>query len=155
MKYAAMASTVLATIFAPFFAPSFASTTTAGTIRLDEAAEARAGLRTEAIDEKSFGDEVRLVGQTVRAPGTTMTVKAMLEGRVDQVYVAPGDRVERGSALVALRSHDLLDLRGRYLQAAEARKLADTRVRAGEQLLELAGISRIELEDRVVQALLR
>ena len=63
MKYAAMASTVLATIFAPFFAPSFASTTTAGTIRLDEAAEARAGLRTEAIDEKSFGDEVRLVGQ--------------------------------------------------------------------------------------------
>lgn len=153
MKYVAMAGTVLATIFAPFFAPSFASTTTAGTIRLDEAAETRAGLRTEAIDEKSFGDEVRLVGQTVRAPGTTMTVKAMLEGRVDQVYVAPGDRVERGSALVALRSHDLLDLRGRYLQAAEARKLADTRVRAGEQLLELEGISRIELEERRQKAL--
>ena len=122
-------------------------------IELDEASEARAGIRTEPVGEASFADEVRLIGQTVRSPGSTITIKAPLEGRVHRVWVAPGDSVDQGMALVSLRSHQLLDLRGRYLAAKEARRLADLRVRSGEELLTLEGISRIALEERRQAAL--
>lgn len=152
-------ATVVALLLTPLLPPLASITGSAGvaraaeTVRLDAATEARAGIRTEPIAEESFGDQVRLVGQTVRSPGTTMTIKPLLEGKIERVFVAPGDRVERGSALVSIRSHELLDLRGRYLQAVEAQRLAETRVRAGEQLLELEGISRIELEQRRQHAL--
>ena len=122
-------------------------------VRLGDAAEERAGIRTRPVVERAFGDQVRVIGQTVRSPGATVTVKALVEGRVDAVHVAPGDRVRRGGALVTLLSHDLHDLKGRYLRAREALRLADNRVEAGEQLLELEGISRLELEKRRQHAL--
>ncbi len=123
------------------------------TVHLDAAAEARAGIRTRPVLERAFGDQIRVVGQTVRSPGATVTVKALVEGRVDAIHVAPGDRVRRGGALVTLHSHDLHDLKGRYLRAREALKLAENRVAAGVQLLELEGISRLELEQRRQHAL--
>ncbi len=125
----------------------------AETVRLDAGAEARAGIKTRPVIQRAFGDQVRVVGRTVRSPGTTVTVKALVEGRVDGVHVAPGDRVARGGALVTLHSHDLHDLKGRYLRAREALKLAENRVDAGEQLFELEGISRLELEKRRQNAL--
>ncbi len=123
------------------------------TVRLNAATENRAGIETSPVVEWSFGDQIRIVGQTVRSPGSTLTVKALVEGRVDSVHVAPGDRVPRGGALVTIQSHDLHDLKGRYLRAREALKLAENRVEAGEQLLELEGISRLELEQRRQYAL--
>ncbi len=62
-----------------------------------------------------------------------MTIKALVEGQVDAVHVAPGDRVPRGGALVTLESHDLHDLKGRYLRAREALRMAGNRVEAGDR----------------------
>lgn len=123
------------------------------TVQLDAAAERRGGIETRPVVEHAFGNRIRIVGQTVRSPGSTLTVKALVEGRVEAVHVAPGDRVPRGGALVTLQSHDLHELKGRYLSAREALKLAENRVEAGEQLLELEGISRLELEQRRLHAL--
>ncbi len=123
------------------------------TVRLDAAGEARAGIEIRPVIEVSFGDQIRIVGQTVRSPGATLRVKALVEGRVDAVHVAPGDRVPRGGALVTIESHDLHELKGRYLRAREALKLAENHVEAGEQLLELEGISRLNLEQRRQHAL--
>ena len=123
------------------------------TVRLDSAAESRAGIVTRPVLDRTFGDQVRVVGRTVRAPGSTVTVKALIEGRVDAVLVAPGERLAAGAALVKIHSHELHDLKGHYLRAREARKLAENRVEAGRQLLELEGISQLELERRRHEAL--
>lgn len=142
-----LSATVLLTLFLP---PAGQGVET---VRLDAEAERRGGIETQPVIELSFGDQIRIVGQTVRSPGATLTVKALVEGRVDSVHVAPGDRVPRGGALVTIQSHDLHELKGRYLSAREALKLAENRVEAGEQLLELEGISRLELEQRRLHAL--
>ncbi len=123
------------------------------TVQLEAAAESRAGIRTQAVELRTFGDQIRVVGQTVRSPGSTVTVKALLEGRVVKVHVAPGDAVRRGSPLVTLHSHQLDQLKGEYLRLREALKLAENRVKAGEQLLALEGISRLDLEQRQQNAL--
>lgn len=122
-------------------------------VTLDPQAEARAGVRTSPVTSISFGDRLRVVGRTVRSPGTTVTIKALLEGRVEALYVAPGDRVAAGAPLVLLHSHDLHSLKSSYQRTREGARLAANRVAAGEQLLALEGISRIELEQRQQQAL--
>lgn len=140
-----IAGVVGATAWATFLPPL---ARTVDTVQLDPAAEARAGIQTQPVDERSFGDQIRLVGQTVRSPGATLTVKSLVEGRVEALHVAPGDWVPRGGALVTLHSHDLHELKGRYLRAHKALELASNRVEAGEQLLELEGISRLDLDQR-------
>lgn len=125
----------------------------AETVQLQAAAEARAGIQTQTVQERRFGDQHRIVGRTVRSPGSTVTVKALLEGRVVAVHVAPGDTVRRGSPLVTLDSHHLNELKGEYLRLRQALKLAQNRVAAGEQLLALEGISRLDLEQRQQTAL--
>lgn len=129
------------------------ATATAGagaveTVTLDAASQTRAGLVVRPVLERTFGNQLRVVGQVVRSPGTTVTAKAILAGRVERLHVAPGDRVRAGELLVELHSHDLLALQGELLRAAESVRLAASRLDAGRQLFELEGISRQELELR-------
>jgi cobalt-zinc-cadmium efflux system membrane fusion protein len=140
----------------PFFllaATSSASETAGGIVHLDASAETRAGIVTRPVLERAFGGQIRVVGRIVRAPGSTVTVKALVEGRVDRLHVLPGERVEVGAPLVTLHCHELHELKSRYLQARQARELAESRVRAGEELFALDGISRLELEERRQRAL--
>lgn len=122
-------------------------------IRLDAATQARAGLIVRPVQERSFGDQIRVLGQTVRSPGATHTVKTILEGRVERLLVTPGEAVAEGQPLVELHSHMLHQLQGELLSNREALALAESRVQAGRQLLEIEGISRIEVEAREQAAL--
>lgn len=118
------------------------------TVTLSAAAQARAGILFREVQERTFGDQVRVLGQAVRAPGATNTVKSILDGRVERLLVAPGDTVVRGQPLVELHSHMLHELQGRLLRDSEAQKLAAARLEAGRELLAIEGISRVELEGR-------
>jgi RND family efflux transporter MFP subunit len=122
-------------------------------VTLSAAAQARAGILFREVQERTFGDQVRVLGQAVRAPGATNTVKVTLDGRVERLLVAPGDSVKRGQPLVDLHSHTLHELQGNLLRDMEAYKLAETRLAAGRELLEIEGISRVELERREHEAL--
>ena len=122
-------------------------------VRLSAAAQARAGVLFRDVQERTFGDQVRVLGQAVRAPGATNTVKSILDGRVERLLVAPGDSVKRNQPLVELHSHMLHELQGKLLRDSEALKLAEARLAAGRQLLEIEGISRVELEGREHEAL--
>ena len=135
-------------------APALASMASAAEmITLSAAAQARAGLLFRPVEERTFGDQVRVLGQAVRAPGATNTVKAIVDGRVEHLLVAPGDTVRRNQPLIELHSHMLHELQGRLLRDSEALKLAETRLEAGRQLLEIEGISRVEVERRQHEAL--
>jgi cobalt-zinc-cadmium efflux system membrane fusion protein len=122
-------------------------------VNLDAVAQSRAGIVVRPVLERSFGEQMRVFGQIVRSPGTTATVKTRLQARVLQIHVAPGDAVQRGAPLLEIYSHELHELEGEVLRLREARRLADSRVEAGRQLIELEGIARIELEAREQRAL--
>jgi cobalt-zinc-cadmium efflux system membrane fusion protein len=122
-------------------------------LRLDAASQARAGIVTRPVRERAFGASFRVVGQVVRTPGSTSTVKSVLEGRVTEINVAPGDSVRQGQVLLELHSHALHGMQGELLQSYEQMQLAESRVEAGKKLLELEGISRLELQQRQQLAL--
>ncbi len=65
----------------------------------------------------------------------------------------PGDSVREGQVLLELHSHALHGMQGEMMRSYHQLKLAESRVEAGQKLLELEGISRLELQQREQQAL--
>jgi RND family efflux transporter MFP subunit len=121
-------------------------------VELDARQQARAGIVVGSVGERAFGDSLRLVGQVVRVPGSTLTLKAVIPGRVEELRVAPGDRVRAGDLLVALHSHQLLGMQAELLRARGRASLAATRLDAGNELYAIEGISRLDLQVREQEA---
>jgi cobalt-zinc-cadmium efflux system membrane fusion protein len=122
-------------------------------VQLNAAALSRAGVLTRPVLERSFGEQFRIVGEVVRSPGTTLTIKTPVQARVEQFLVSPGDAVHRSDPLLMLHSHEVHALEGDVLSLREQWRLAKSRLEAGEQLYELEGISRIELDQRAQNAM--
>lgn len=121
-------------------------------VQLDGGQLERSGIEVGAVDVEDFADLVPVVGQLVRAPGSTLTLKTVVGGRVESLETAPGERVRRGQVLFVLHSHELLTMQGELLRASERLKLAEKRVEAGRELLAIEGISRLDLEVREQEA---
>jgi RND family efflux transporter MFP subunit len=129
-----------------------AATAAAEVVRLDAQQQSRAGIVVRPVLERSFGDQIRVVGQVVRSPGSTITVKSVVGARVESIPVAPGDAVVRDQVLIQLHSHEMLAMQGELLRRAERAKLADKRLEAGSELYAVDGISRLDLEVREQEA---
>ncbi len=141
MKHALTVLTVLAL-------PLGAAAAEPATVRLNAAEQARAGVAVSPVATRAFSDQVRVVGQVVGAPGSTVSVKSIVAGRVEEILVSPGDHVRSGQPLITLHSHAVLSLHGELLRTHRELQLAQSRLDAGRQLYELEGISRMELERR-------
>jgi cobalt-zinc-cadmium efflux system membrane fusion protein len=80
-------------------------------------------------------------------------VKTPVEGRVLELLAAPGDLILTGEPLLVIHSHEIHGAQGDLLNMRERLRLARSRREAGEELYELEGISRVELEQRGQEAL--
>ena len=108
---------MLALTAALFFLPSPAPAQE--TVQLDAAEMNRAGVLVRPVLERPFGEQVPIVGEVVRSPGTTLTVKTPVSARVIEQYVAPGDRVRAGDPLMVIHSHEIHALQGDLLRTRE------------------------------------
>jgi RND family efflux transporter MFP subunit len=83
-------------------------------------------------------------GGVVRARATALIASRVMAPIV-QIHVKPGDRVRRGTALVALDARDIQANKGRAeaasLSAAESARAADADVRSAESAMVLARVT--------------
>ncbi len=121
-------------------------------VELDAQQRVRAGVAVQEVVERSFGDSQRVVGQVIRVPGSTLTIKAVIPGRVEDLRVAPGDRVRAGELLVELHAHELLIMQAKLLKDRDRATLAATRLESGRELYAIEGISRLDLQVREQEA---
>jgi cobalt-zinc-cadmium efflux system membrane fusion protein len=99
--------------------PPVAETLPAGTVVLTPARLRTAKLRTDTVRLESVFLPLRIPA-TVETPElATARVGSIVEGRVDEVLVIPGDRVPRGAPLLLIHSHELATAH-RDFSAAEA-----------------------------------
>lgn len=117
-------------------------------VTLDPASQARAGIITRPVLVRAFGDALPVVGEIVRAPGATVTVRTIVDGRVVAIEAKPGERVRAGDPLLRIHSHQVQKMEGDFIEARDSLRLAEARVAAGEELLAVEGISRIAVEQR-------
>ncbi len=112
----------------------------------------RAAIETLVVESRATPRTIRVVGEIVRSPGATHPVRSLVEGRIERIDVAPGDSVTKGQPLLLMHSHTLHQLQAQLLEAIQELALAENRVEAGRQLLEIEGISRMEVDRREQEA---
>ncbi len=126
-----------------------------GVITLDERTRDTIGLKVQTIEQRPFTEVIQATG--IVAPNDTRVahVRLLAPGRVEQVYVRVGDRVQQGQPLLAYDNVDVGELVGQYLGAAasveRAAAEADVAKRAVERaakLIEVGGLARAEYERR-------
>ncbi|RMF74887.1 MAG: efflux RND transporter periplasmic adaptor subunit [Acidobacteria bacterium] len=125
-----------------------ASHAAASHVTVDERSQRRVGVRTEPVSRMTFASRLPVTGDVVRSPGTSATLRTIVGGHVVALHVLPGERVTEGQPLMRVHSHEVQQLEARLLTAREAWQMADSRLRAGEELLALEGIPAIEVERR-------
>ena len=124
-------------------------------ITIDDRTRDTIGLKVQAVEQRPFADVIQANGVVTPNETRVAHVRLLAPGRVEQVHVRVGDRVQSGQPLLTYDNVDVGELVGDYLGAAAAvdRAAADADVakRALERatkLVEVGGLSRGEYERR-------
>ena len=124
-------------------------------ITIDERTRDTIGLKVQAVEQRPFADVIQATGVVTPNETRVAHVRLLAPGRVEQVHVRVGDRVQSGQPLLTYDNVDVGELVGNYLSAAAAvdRAAADADVakRALERatkLVDVGGLSRGEYERR-------
>ena len=124
-------------------------------ITIDERTRDTIGLKVQAVEQRPFADVIQATGVVTPNETRVAHVRLLAPGRVEQVHVRVGDRVQSGQPLLTYDNVDVGELVGDYLSAAAAvdRAAADADVakRALERatkLVDVGGLSRGEYERR-------
>ena len=113
------------------------------------------GVRTAQVKRQSLSQPIQAVGYIQYNQDTLVHIHPRVEGWVDKLYVkAAGDKVEKGQALYALYSPQLVNAQEEYLLAAK-RQNQNLIAAALERLIALqmpaAGVERLKRSGKVMQ----
>ena len=116
-------------------------------------AVAIAGFELAAVAETEWRDAWQMPAHVSLDPGATQPLGSIVEGRVLEVRVFPGDRVRQGDIVAAIHSHEVMDAR-QALAAAQAGRItadsaatvAEAAAGRAERLLAARALSPAEVE---------
>lgn len=111
------------------------------------------GFTLAAVSEEPWRDAWHLPARVTLDPATTQPLGSIVEGRILEVRVFPGDIVRAGDVLAVIHTHEVMDAR-QMLAAARARVIsadsgaavAVSAAARSERLLELKAVPLAEVE---------
>ena len=129
------------------------SATAARQLKLDAAAQQKAGIAVEQVSRRSIRETISATGQLVRNEDRTWHVGAIVDGRIVSVELNVGDPVRAGQVLARLHSHEVHDSRAAYEKAlAELARLQSVEAQArrvrdrARRLFDLKAASQEQVE---------
>ncbi|MEN6310130.1 MAG: efflux RND transporter periplasmic adaptor subunit [Acidobacteriota bacterium] len=137
-------------------APEAAGETAAGAVVLTAEAAATAGIKTAAVEMRTFHPSVKASGTVVLNQKRYVKVTPRVPGRVEKVFVTEGDQVRAGQDLFWLWSTEAMAAQAEYLQilgrvapagrpASEDEKLHADLLASAEARLRFMGFSDADL----------
>lgn len=111
------------------------------------------GFELAAVTETEWRDAWQMPAHVSLDPGATQPLGSIVEGRVLEVRVFPGDKVRAGEIVAAIHSHEVMDAR-QALAAAQAGRItadsaatvAEAAAGRAERLLAARALSPAEVE---------
>ncbi len=91
------------------------------------------GFTLVAAAEEPWRDAWHLPGRVSSDPASVQALGSLVEGRVLEIRVFPGDRVKAGDVLVAIHSHEMMDAQQRLIAARAAAMSADSNASVAAQ----------------------
>lgn len=104
---------------------SAAATAPRDTAFVTPAALGLSGIVAQPVQRMAWREAWQLPARLVLDPLSTQALGSIVEGRVTQVRVQPGDRVRRGQVLVTIHSHEMTAARNDLEQAVAGRAEAE------------------------------
>ena len=95
-------------------------------------AVAIAGFALAGVEETEWRDAWQMPAHVSLDPGATQPLGSIVEGRVLEVRVFPGDRVRAGEIVAAIHSHEVMDARQALAAAQAGRITADSAATVAE-----------------------
>ena len=126
------AATVAATACGGEAAPEAEATVVADTALLSAETVRIGGFELAAAVEEPWRDAWQLAARVTLDPASTQPLGSIVEGRVLEVRVFPGDRVRAGDVLVAVHSHEVMDARQQLVAARAGAMSADSAATTAE-----------------------
>ncbi len=126
-----------------------------GTFVLSDEARKNIGLAVEEIDSRPVDRVIRVNARVVSPPGRRGLATARVEGKVERIWVVPGQDVKAGAPLADLVSLELMNAQLDLIQAHLRRRLAEKQAESLKTLAEKGYSTRKEQArvDSEVQAL--
>ncbi len=118
------------------------------TVELTEKAESRYELQTRQARGGSLADRVSAPAKVEHSPARKLHVTPLVRGRVSELHVTVGDRVEEGDPLAVMRSIEL----GRARAAVESAQSALEVARSNFERVETLEADGIVSERRFLEA---
>ena len=125
----------------------------ADTALLSAEAVAIARFELAAVAEQEWRDAWHVPSHVSLDPNATQPLGSIVEGRVLEVRVVPGDRVREGDIVAVIHSHEVMDARQRIvaaraasISADSAAGVADAAAGRAERLFAAKAVSQAELE---------
>ncbi|MFH5884640.1 efflux RND transporter periplasmic adaptor subunit [Halalkalibaculum sp. DA3122] len=97
--------------------PPSLSSHQAEVVRLSEQQAENLNIRTYSVEQEEVTFTIDAPGQVFAAPQRISVVSAPINGRISNIYVHEGERVERGDPLLDLESLEFANLAADYLEA--------------------------------------
>lgn len=125
---------------------------TSDTVKIKPEDQQRAGIQVAAVVVRSMPRVLTVAGQVAMDEKHTDHIGAIADGRIESVYVLPGDRVRKGQTLATLHSHSVHETVGALAQAFAAVRRQDSAVsfavQARDRYAKLYGIQAASLEEK-------
>ncbi len=129
-------------------APALEADVEVDVVRLSEAEERVAGIRTE-VAVRGITRRVVEVPGSVQPPDTAQAViGSIVDGRVVAVRVLPGDSVRAGQPLVEIHTHELSDAQSDLAAARAQLSYREEAFGRSEELLAAGAVSLEEVQSR-------
>jgi multidrug efflux pump subunit AcrA (membrane-fusion protein) len=123
-----------------------------GAVRIPAADQPRAGIQWAAVTVRTMPTVVVVPGQVAMDERHTEHIGALADGRIQNVYVLPGDTVHRGQELASLHSHTVHETVAALTQAFAAVSRQQSAVTFAKQTQEryakLYSIQAASLEEK-------
>ena len=114
--------------------------------------QAKAGIQVAAVQVRSMPRTLEVAGQVAMDDRHTDHIGAITDGRIEQVYVLPGDQVRRGQTLATLHSHSVHETVAALTQAFADVRLQQVSVRtatdARDRYSKLFTLQAASLEEK-------
>ena len=134
-------------------APLPAATAPRDTAVLSASAMTAAGFTMDTIAMRPWRDVWSVPARITLDAAVTQTIGSIVEGRIKDMLVRPGDEVQAGQVLVTIHSHEMTDARSNLskaiaasVEADAAAQLTATEAARAERLFTARALSQAELE---------
>lgn len=121
-------------------------------VRIAREDQSRAGIQVAPVVVKSMPQTLNVSGQVAMDERHTNHIGALADGRVDSVFVLPGDTVRKGQTLATIHSHTVHETVAALTQAFAAVSRQQSAVnfatQARDRYAKLYGLQAASLEEK-------